>query len=627
MASFFDKFRIKTAVEGRSQFSFDEQHITTSDFFQLQPVYVRHLVPNSSIDVDAMCFSRLEPLAVPTFGRASVHLRAFFVPYSYVWRGWNDFITDAVHSASDMSQPGILGSVPVVSNTEIVNAFFRSVGTEYGGDSKVDSPFSVLQEGTSSADFEVGYTDGHADSYVRQRFMFTSRGRLAYKVLQSLGYQIFPTIISGTPPTYYNALPLLALARIYLDWYQASGYVGLDGDLKHLELLLNEDSGNQLNLTYTDVRIILSRCVSCNFASDYFTSAFDNPTGPNIGTYSNVTVPDVTLPYVSDTNKSQVSTVNYSNYDSHGTPTVSRGDNYGIPTRISQYVLDSLKRVTQFFKRNQLAGSRAADRFFARFGVTLSSAEQRRARYLGSVEIPLQIGDVFSTADTDGSSLGEFAGRGFAHGNQTFKCSSSEDYGLFIVMSSIIPSTGYYQGLDRSVLMTSRFDFWSPEFDGLGVQAISSAELFAGNTSYADGVRPVSDANSVVPHIFGFTPRYSHYKVSRDRLTGDFNVRSFSLGKSSWHLMRVFDPINTDLQDLVHSPAFLSGLNSNPFGVAVSEFDRIFTNSDTTVDHFNMFYQFNSKLVSPMKPLYDVFEFDDAKGKEVDIKVNGSSFN
>ena len=97
MASFLDRFKIKTAMDDHSKLDLSCDHISTANFMQFNVAYSKELVPTEKIDIKMETFTRLLPMPVPTFGRARVNNRAFFVPYRTIFPGWNDFITDTVH--------------------------------------------------------------------------------------------------------------------------------------------------------------------------------------------------------------------------------------------------------------------------------------------------------------------------------------------------------------------------------------------------------------------------------------------------------------------------------------------------------------------------------------------------
>ena len=118
MANFLDTIKVKTAVEKRTNLSLDCDHITTANFMQFNVVFSRELVPDQSLDIDMSTFARLQPLPVPTYGKARIQNRCFFVPFRTIFPAFNDFITDARHNFSNGTS-GIVNNVPLVSSKAI----------------------------------------------------------------------------------------------------------------------------------------------------------------------------------------------------------------------------------------------------------------------------------------------------------------------------------------------------------------------------------------------------------------------------------------------------------------------------------------------------------------------------
>jgi len=87
MASYLDKAQVNTAITDNTKLDLGHQHITTSDFMQLNMSYLHEMVPGEKIDVNMESFARLNPMPVPTFGRASMRHRAYFVPFRTIFRG------------------------------------------------------------------------------------------------------------------------------------------------------------------------------------------------------------------------------------------------------------------------------------------------------------------------------------------------------------------------------------------------------------------------------------------------------------------------------------------------------------------------------------------------------------
>lgn len=255
----------------------------------------------------------------------------------------------------------------------------------------------------------------------------------------------------------------------------------------------------------------------------------------------------------------------------------------------------------------------------ARFGINLPSEKLNRSVYIGMQNVPLQIGDVMSNSDTTpdgGASLGAYAGKGLAYGGSDFDYQTDE-FGYIIIMNSIVPTIGYYQGIDRSILHLSRLDFYTPEFDQLGNQAISAMEL------YVDQDPTSNVMTNLSTKVFGFTPRYAEYKIGRDRLTGDYRLGTKKVGITSnaWHLMREFDDdsFGNSATNVVVSPNFVRGVDSG-------QYNRIFNVVDRSADHFFLIHNFNIKSWAPMKRLYDTYDFD-SEGQSKIMDVNGVKVN
>ena len=600
MASFLDKLKIKTAVDTHTKLDLSCNHISTADFMQLNVAWKKELVPGEKIKVNMETLARLAPMPCPTFGRGNINNRAFFVPFRTIFPGWNDFITDTSHITAE-GQKGLINKVTTIRNNDLVTVFTNpEFATVSAYNSNVKYDYVMLEEGAYSG------------------IRLTVLGRQVMKILNSLGYKI---VWNNRDTTEYSALPLLALVKVYYDWYFPSAYANT-GLMATIESILKMDVIDY-TLTETEIFDLLAFIPKVNYDSDYFVSAWDNPVNPNSGSFSAVSMLD-------PTNGSQTTynrVIGVSNFDGtnstgsseapiiQGGTTISTGASLNA---LSQFAVDALKSLTDYMKRHQLVGARALDRYLARFGVNLPAEKLNRSVYLGSNIQPLQFNDVWSTASTDKATLGDYAGKGISYGSNSFDYETDE-YGIMIIVSSIVPVIGYYQGIDRNNRHISKLDYWTPEFDNLGTQAISADELFVPTSSY--GFTFPSD-NRLSNRVFGFTPRYAEYKVCRDNVTGDLIYNSLNAGADSWHLMRELE--YTSYADIVHNMAFVQGNDSG-------QYNRIFNSvadaeSPWYSDKFNVIYNFNIVSISPMKSLFDTYDFD-SHGKTVTEDVNGVKMN
>lgn len=627
MAAFQDKMMVNSAITENTKMDLSCDYITTGSFFELAPVYIKEMVPGEHIKITSEEFTRMQPLSVPTFGRGNVNTRGFFVPMRTIMKQWNNFITDApaVNGALNNSSAPTMtipGSVPTIHAEQIAEAFLRGCSvTSSPGNFNIDWGSVVVN---NPYDIELQDTSG---TYLVQ---LNKQGRRVKKTLESLGYRIFPKMTgsygtipqaNNAPELVWSALPLLAVAKIYVDWYINSAYGILYEDALYVERMLNNMDPAVSTMNIEAIMRLLDFIVMANYDSDYFVSAWDNPVSPNPTAFSsNVRFEDITVAQTGNPNQLYTTIINGGNH--YNTPIVGR-TSASTPSPIqglSQYALTALKSLTDYMKRHQMVGVHAFDRYLSRFGKGLSDEQLCRSKYLGAHKGSLQFGDIMSTsADTnDGKGLGAFAGKGISYDKGSFEYNTNE-YGYIVLISSIVPSIGYVQGLDRNILHVNKLDFWTPEFDNLGVQTISSAELYIPT----DATSPLVQTYT---YTFGFTPRYSEYKFSRDRLTGDFTINSFNTNHDldAWHFMRMFDDssFNNSPSNVVHSKDFVNA------SIDGDQYNRIFQtySRDLQQDMFWMIWHFDVISNSPMKSMYDVYEFED-KGRKIVEEVNGVKMN
>lgn len=570
-----NKTRIAVASNKRSNMDLTAPHLTTTDWYQFTVAKAMELVPNQKIDVRHELFTRLEPLAVPTFGRGQFRNYAFWVPFRVVFPAWNDFITDSPHTF-DTGISGMVRSTPLLSNSVLLE-YLTGNGN------------SLVTDVQDSA-YDFNFVNSEA------KYVFTSRGRYIYKLLRSLGYA---PIFDRNCTKKYSALPLLCLAKIYADWFWPAQYANLQS-VAQINALFTKNSVSAYELTRYDLSTIFDCLSYITYNQSYLTSAWDNPSAPNnLGT-SYFEIDDLTNENIQ---------VKNDNVNAWLSP-----DNTG---GFTQYALTALRSLSDYLKRHQLVGSRSIDRYLARFGIKLSSEKTMRSVLIDKYFQDIQFGDVTSTASTDGASLGDFAGKGLSFGDGSYTVDSNGEYGMFIVVTLACPAVDYYQGMNRQVMHTTKLDFFTPEFDALGTQAISSAE------AYVPMVDNIVEGNELYDSVFGFTPRYAEYKVPYAMLTGDYALGSRNVGKDSWYLFRDLKPLSelNPGSPLVHDLDFALTTDS-------AQYDRIFNNTDSTNDHFNVIHMFYIDSSMPASSLYDTYQFmDDDKSEHVSMDVNGTTLN
>lgn len=601
--SIFSKKLVKQAAQrNRSKIALPSRVITTNDFGFCLPIFAREVIPGDRWKINLKSFTRLAPMPVPTYGDFRQVNRCFYVRFSNVWKPWNDFYAGRPY-VNDRGVPHAFETVPYVTNEILCNIFIPL----WQGEGATDTIFTRLVGSTdtklvTTCDFEYTVT---TPSLKVWQYNFTSLGRRLYTLLLNLGYKLNFDYGSDTrrDKTRFSLLPLLCYVRAYYDYYLPSKYSNTSPLRKYFEIIdwssILTSSASVLQLM-TDI----SQILFVNFDSDYFTSSWLSPYSPSGD-------PDTSFlifnqegqGYELNTDKwssdIQVSkNIPFANVR-HATDDTTAG-------MLTQPQLDLLKSAYDFVIRNNLAGNRYFEQIFAKFGIKLPNVMTRRCEFVGQSTSDIKTMDVTSMAGTDTDNLGSYAGKGYSAGDGEFNIDAN-DFGFAIIINNIIPSGGYVQGRNREVMHLDRLQFFNPEFDSKGMQAIRNDELFAMNTKHHTGVTLEHD--SWFPDgIFGFAPRYCEYNRPIDILSGTFVLDSQNAEYQAYHSFRYF--VNDETVPATNNLAFRQ-INPEYNG---NNFSRIFYVNNDSVDHF--ICVFNIDAVAYRKKKSYIEQFDNLDGSD-----------
>lgn len=553
---------------GRNSFDLSFRSLFSAKFGELLPVLCQETVPNDTFSVRAADLIRALPMVTSPFLRAKQHLDLWFVPYSALWSRFNEFIVDKDEPSS--SALHFRYYLPTVSLHDLVEV----------------SAGDVLDTDVVGMNYKEG----------------------AYKLLDLLGYPTASKKFSSwqvgsiDPSLRSNLFRLAAYNYIwykeYRQQYYDNGQYGLNlPSGKNVSVLWNFDdmncgsaSGAQIEVDHVDYLPAMCQMRYRLWKKDLFTGLLPSTQFGNVSSLSN-TLTDFTSKILNQDRRQSSAGTDTDGYLVNGyNQQIWRVQPLGQNTS-SISILDLRKaQAVQRWRENALrAGNQIEDNFEAHWGSKPHSHMITHPTHIGSVSAPLNIGDIDSTAQVGSGAnqqLADVAGKGISSlDGREFKFSTN-DFGIIMGIWSMLPEAEYNTlGVDRANQLVEREDFFVPEYENLGFEAVGTATFDASNiaASYP---------------ILGYAPRYWSYKQNHDRvhlsfMNGNFGVSGEILGDFRFWASPKYD-VSAALQKS-HSGLPLECLYVNP-----SIFDVNFGTSASTVDQFLVDMFFDIKAVRSM---------------------------
>lgn len=543
----------------RNDFDLSHRHLFDANFGELIPATCIETVPGDTISFHASDLLRCIPMVTSPFLRAKQHLDVWFVPYTDLWKPFNEFITQK-------SQP--LGS--------------RELGHNY-------CPFASLEDLFHRPTNPIITTDVVGRTYSRAR------------LLNMLGYGT--TGPANVSPA-VNLWRLLAYNYIWYNEYRQSYYDdgtrGLPSGINASHLFNVDDlecstlaganiNGGSLSSVNPDVRLdAMCQMRYRTWKKDLFTGLLPSSQFGAVSTfggYGNVLLREPNG--VHWNTQAGVLGTDQSVTD------VNRGEVFNATTNsalvrtswlesYTSFDVLSLRRseAVQIWRENALrAGNRVSDNLDAHYGVRPSEYRENRPVFLGSVSAPLNIQDINATSQTTASEnnlLGDIAGKGLSSLDEKVFHFKSNDFGVIMVMFSMLPEAEYNAlGIDRMNQLLDMEDYYVPEYQDLGLEGVSSLNWFTTGTNVA--------------RVVGYAPRYYGYKQKQDMVFNGFRTgNSFSPWASP----------KTDVSQVMATPPSampLSVLYVNP-----TLFDNNFVVGLSNSNQFLVDIYFDVDAVRPM---------------------------
>lgn len=556
----------------RNDFDLSHRHVLDANFGEIVPVTHLEVVPGDNITFHASDLIRAIPFVSSPFLRAKQHIDVWFVPYHDLWHQFDAFITKKTEPVSSAFKDAKY--CPHISQYEIwqaLNGATSGVDTDIAGRDLDERSYYLLQllgygdvlnkhgvnnNGTISS-FKVNpfalaaynyiwyneyrqqyYDDGRRlmstlDKNAAMLFNFddlacdtqngaslTSRDRWEYtlRAMCQMRYRCWKKdLFTGLmPSTQYGPVSFIPVGDITGLVATFSGTVGNDLNKHHLY-----DTGN--------MTIIPNSEFSSQYAPDQkgnpvwsgrTLTDFDSIQGLDkvneagfsplaIGGLVSSTPSPAPFQYSLAANGDAI--VDLHTHDVSGNVSLS-GSSAGLG-----FDMLSLRRseAIQIWRENALrAGNHIKDNMMAHYGVA-SDFNDHRPTHLGSVSAPLNIGDVMATANSStgvNNTVGDIAGKGLSSLDEKVFKFHAKDFGVIMVMMSILPEAEYdSNGIERGNQLLEAEDFFVPEFENLGLEAVNSINI-----------GPSANGDPSESLVLGYAPRYYGYKTKLDKVFGQF---------------------------------------------------------------------------------------------------------
>lgn len=536
----------------RNSFDLSHRNLFTAKVGELLPCFVQEVNPGDSIKLDASYFTRTAPLQSAAFTRLRENVQYFFVPYQCLWKYFEGQVKNMIKNANG-------GDISQIATSPFSNA---RVSTEM--------PFISYSALHSYVNTLMNSADDASVSEENNGNLFNNgcfRHAETAKLLQMLGYGNFSQQFLGfkakTPYSLQNVsnapalsvFRLLAYQKICNDFYTYRQWQPYNASLCNIDYI-TPDSPASMDLSpkFTS-ELVVGRDLSktnmldmrfSNLPLDYFNGVLPNAQFgfESVVSLSNPTGTETrfdTGKWVADTgnlpNGQPVST-----NSSSGTLTVSgvsniRHTHFIAPDSISsQLSVSALRNAIslQKYKEIQLANDPDFEsQVEAHFGIK-PNHDMHKSRFIGGASSMIDINPVVNQNLGSGQNMTNNAvtkaaptGQGESH----FKF-TADTYGVVIGIYRCTPVLDYaHVGIDRTLLKTDASDFVIPEFDSIGMQQTFECEVF----SPASQPTGSSSRKYNMARTYGYSPRYSEFKVSYDRFNGAFcdSLKSWVTGLNS----------------------------------------------------------------------------------------------
>lgn len=539
----------------RNSFDLSHRNLFTAKVGELLPCFVQEVNPGDSLKLDSSYFTRTAPLETAAFTRLRENVQYFFVPYQCLWKYFEGQVRNMTKNAAG-------GDISMIAKSPFQNAK-QSTDMPYISYSDLHNYLNTLMyvnsDNISESEYPMRYNNGayrHCETAKLLQLLGYGNFQQQYKPLSNQKY----SLKGCTNPPALSVFRLLAYQKICNDFYTYQQWQPYNASLSNIDYVTPDSNNMNLGvmLTGSSLESNLSKMNMLdmrfsNLPLDYFNGVLpvaqygsqsvvnlsnskDSITSSDTGNWKTT--------YGSDLSAQQAILSSNNTPASTGFNLYSQGKviehTHTIPASslsVSLSVL-AMRQATalQKYKEIQLANDPDFEsQVEAHFGIK-PSHDMHKSRFIGGSSSMIDINPVvnqnlgFDTANSN-QAITKAAPTG--NGSSSFKF-QADTYGVVIGIYRCTPVLDYeHVGIDRTLLKTDASDFVIPELDSIGMQQTFCCEVYSPSS-----ISGTTSKTFDLSQTYGYSPRYSEYKVSFDRYNGAFgdSLKSWVTGMSSFAL-------------------------------------------------------------------------------------------
>lgn len=590
---------IKSIVLGRNskrnKLNMSADVNATFDFGVVQPSYCTIMSKNDHLSLTLRQLVRLAPMPTPSFARIALHNKGVFVPWSDVFPAYDALLAHVNVKTSSKDSPYIPESITCISPKVLLLFIFqkfaifsaRKVTRDNAGravlsdaltfselatahdkfcdtfgrwSNQIVSIFSTSVLYAEYPDMTIDAADYVIEDTTNEYFYFfklSNAGKRLVNIFQGLGYSLDlnnSDLVSFLPAlAFYKAWFDVYAPKRTLTWSNTTAFKIINDVYENNTFNLDEAIINDTEVMDKKwIVMFLTELSECfvtapdDFVSIHSKNPLNDASVFDLGK-------DMSVPAFNDT-VSQPKEVNEFEQTKVGSPVglntnssdMQKGDNFFI----TQFSLNLLKSLSKHLNKASVLGKRVDAILSSLYSSGTSSEFFDSTRPLFDMVTDCSIDDVFNTTqnyDQGGEDLGSYAGRGIGSSKDSFGFDANAS-GIFIVLSSVVPKSSYFQGTAPYLYGLTRYTLPNPQYDALGLEVTPLACIEDNRGNYTNSAE--SSDVQLTGKGFGFIPRYSGFKVHRNTVMGDMAHRSTRNSYEPYFLDKILTPfefkISTD---------------------------------------------------------------------------------